>query len=71
MTVDHVYIYWYQSASNKLYVLDKVSGTMSTTTLQDVTDILAFGAHLQPLPGNSQKLFCRQGRCLRIIVMSE
>jgi len=51
MTVDHVYIYWYQASSNRLFILDKMSGTMSTSRLQGVTDILAFGPHLQPLPG--------------------
>lgn len=56
MTVDHVYIYWYQALSNKLYILDKVSGAMSTTVLHGVTDILAFGPHLQPLPGMIKKM---------------
>ncbi|XP_052809891.1 proto-oncogene tyrosine-protein kinase ROS-like isoform X2 [Mya arenaria] len=52
MTVDHVNLYWYHSDSSTLYMLDKETGMVRSTSLPHVTDILAFGSHLQPLPGS-------------------
>ena len=51
MTVDHVYIYWYHTPSQKMYVMDKATGNLKQTHIQHVTDIQAYGAHLHPLPG--------------------
>ncbi|XP_060592485.1 proto-oncogene tyrosine-protein kinase ROS-like isoform X2 [Ruditapes philippinarum] len=52
MTVDHVYIYWYHTSSQILYVMDKATGNLQQTALPHVTDIQAYGAHLHPLPGS-------------------
>ncbi|XP_053397738.1 proto-oncogene tyrosine-protein kinase ROS-like isoform X2 [Mercenaria mercenaria] len=52
MTVDHVYIYWYNSDSQRLYIMDKATGNLQHTSLEHVTDIQAYGAHLHPLPGS-------------------
>lgn len=51
MTVDHVYIYWYNKQQQLLYVMDKVTKSLTLTKIEKVTDIQAYGAHLHPLPG--------------------
>lgn len=58
MTVDHVYIYWYNIDSQNIYIMDKATGNLRYASLQHVTDIQAFGAHLHPLPGISGLKIC-------------
>ncbi|KAL4233201.1 hypothetical protein ACF0H5_007885 [Mactra antiquata] len=51
MTVDHVFIYWYNKSEQRLHTMDKATKSLSSTKLERVTDIQAYGAHLHPLPG--------------------
>ncbi|KAL5011108.1 hypothetical protein ScPMuIL_013413 [Solemya velum] len=50
LTVDHLNVYWYNKSEEILYVLDRASQTVSLTPMSGVTDIMAYGTHLQPLP---------------------
>ncbi|KAK3578565.1 hypothetical protein CHS0354_025280 [Potamilus streckersoni] len=52
LTVDHVHIYWYNRTEKRLYALSKSTGKITETPLSDVQDMVAYGAHLQPLPNS-------------------
>ncbi|XP_069131795.1 proto-oncogene tyrosine-protein kinase ROS-like isoform X3 [Argopecten irradians] len=51
LSVDHLYIYWYVKASGQLFAIDKATKVISLHSVPGVTDLLAYGSQLQPLPG--------------------
>ncbi|KAJ8314936.1 hypothetical protein KUTeg_007086 [Tegillarca granosa] len=52
LTVDHLHVYWYNKKEQMLYTLHKTTGELTSESVPDVQDILAYGAHLQPLPSS-------------------
>lgn len=53
--MDHLRVYWYNKQTRKLYSVNKNTGRdFIQQSIPDVQDIVAYGDHLQPLPGMSQ-----------------
>ncbi|ESP04075.1 hypothetical protein LOTGIDRAFT_156686 [Lottia gigantea] len=51
IAIDHMRVYWYNTRDEKLYSIYKESGTGYIELNQpDINDMVAYGAHLQPLP---------------------
>ena len=52
LAVDHQRLYWTKRGEGVLISVDKATGgSLVRETLADIEEILAYGAHLQPLPG--------------------
>ena len=52
LAVDHLRVYWYNTSEGRLYSVNKETGrSLQTQNLPGVQDIIAYGRHLQPLPG--------------------
>lgn len=51
MTVDHKRVSWYNKTEGKLYSVMKATGEDMVVHDVQLVDILAYGSHLQPLPG--------------------
>ncbi|XP_021360876.1 proto-oncogene tyrosine-protein kinase ROS-like isoform X2 [Mizuhopecten yessoensis] len=51
LSVDHLYIYWYNKAAGQLYTIDKATNVVTPHAMPGVNDLLAYGSQLQPLPG--------------------
>ena len=52
--MDHLRVYWYNKSEGRLYSVNKDTGRgLQKQDLQGVEDIVAYGRHLQPLPGTS------------------
>lgn len=52
LAVDHLRVYWYNTSESRLYSVNKDTGrSLQKQDLPGVQDIIAYGRHLQPLPG--------------------
>ena len=59
LAVDHQRLYWSNEKEKVLYSVDKRSGQgLVRDEVGDIKQIIAYGSHLQPLPGMLQLFAC-------------